>query len=138
LQLLAAYGTIGVLAVVYVVMEIVVLFRAANVFQSKNFRHAGWGRIIAILSGIAGSVILIVLAVLAFASSYTPSAPVQDPSAQAAAVEFGRNLFLGFGVILVVWSIPDIFAYLGFNAIPHSQPTTPTIIGGDAQQMQES
>ncbi|MDA4125531.1 MAG: hypothetical protein OK438_08840 [Thaumarchaeota archaeon] len=113
---------VSIVAVSFVVTEIVSFFSAKGIFGVRYFRYAAWGRIIAI---IAGGVILLVVffeAVLAYALSTTSPNPSGD-------VFLGQALFAGYGAALLLWAIPEMLAALAFRAIPTPEaPLSPAPI----------
>ncbi len=116
---------IGVLAVAYAIMEIFTLFKAGEIFESKLFRYAGWGRLGAIIAAIA---ILLIGTVAAVFSSFSRFA-INGTSTQTARTlpaGFLHEIGLVYVVAFLILSIPNFIAFEAFRrAMPEdSTPAT--------------
>jgi len=125
-SILAVGGAAGILALTFVIMEIVTFFSAARVLQVGYFRYAGFGRVFAIVGGLIIIVGVVFLSMAAIFSSATFAGGAQ-PNPQAVA-GFTKYLFWGTGIVLLIWAIPDVFAFLGFRRIPKDQVPPPNAV----------
>ena len=114
---------VGAVGLVYLILEIISLFSARAAFNSKYFRYAAWGRIVAICS-IGGLVVIaIVAAILSFAGSISPGGTVASTTSDLSF--FTRTLFYGVATVLFLWAVPGIFAALGFRDSQVAEPAAP-------------
>jgi hypothetical protein len=104
---------VGLLAVVFGILEIITLFSAGNLFHSRLFSYAGWGRIITVVGAIFAFVASSILLVL----SLLPSLPLNSTRTQPPpqlAQQIGGQFLSVFVVVLLVLMIPNLLAFQGF------------------------
>lgn len=124
LELAAVSAVVGLLAVIYFVLETISFFSAGRNFQEKMFRIAGWSRIAAVIGAAVLYVIFIFLSVLSAISSTPPGSTTTFVALQ---VTPNPNPFLSsFGLVLggvyVILAIPEVFAFLGFRKLLTAVP----------------
>lgn len=112
---------VGIVALCYLIMEILSFFSANSLFAVQYFRYAGWGRILAI---IAIGVVLLVVFVEALFASLALITTANQPSEQMIAKVFN----VAFGTTFLIWAVPDIIAAFAFGAI--TQPGAPLDVPG--------
>jgi hypothetical protein len=130
-------AAVGLIALAYIILEIITFFSGARVFRSGRFKWAAWGRIVSIIA-----VVVLYFAAIAFLISsiiptgnyfYNSTRPGAPPSSQypsQPSAVFGAL----FVAILLVLSVPNFFAFQGFRRIQTEPPPSPAWQASPAPQ----